>query len=476
MRHCRSRPRRRVVWCAPAGRERRGRRATAGGSPRAALGPVALESSSANPASSQRSPDLSTGADCNSARRGGGASAMVKAGDLVVGQKVDRAAGAPSAPEVTVVMATWSRAAGGRLEPALTASSRRPSRNGSSSSSTTARRMERKRSCASSSGATAASSTSVTSATAGCRACGQRGHRVARGGGGVSVRRRTRGRWRPRIMVAAGQRSRRGGQSSARRGCAPRRHGQVLPAAPVDMLTLSFRKPHRQQAVMVPRELFARHGLYDPNGWRCVATDWDLWLRLARFVLSSAVDVMGVGVSVLADEAAVGALFRSTCRSSASAGDPAQSAAAAGRWRDYGVDATSIAGVRGLRTAARGLDERTAAVSPAAGGVSRELVAEAAAAPASLASASDAAAVAGDEGLVLPRSRCVPPHYDTRARARTGLPKMYYRPLLELRSDMGGGERAAADGAQRRSSPACECCARQWRRACRRLLPRRRPC
>ena len=48
----------------------------------------------------------------------------------------------------------------------------------------------------------------------------------------------------------------------------------VLPQAPVDMLTLSFRNRIANNSVLVPRELFARHGMYDPHVAMRRLTDW----------------------------------------------------------------------------------------------------------------------------------------------------------------------------------------------------------
>ena len=57
-----------------------------------------------------------------------------------------------------------------------------------------------------------------------------------------------------------------------------------LPDAPVNLLTLSYANLLASNALVAPRALFERYGMYDCHVAMRSHCDWDLWLRLARHV------------------------------------------------------------------------------------------------------------------------------------------------------------------------------------------------
>jgi glycosyltransferase involved in cell wall biosynthesis len=119
-----------------------------------------------------------------------------------------------------------------------------------------------------------------------------------------------------------------------------------LPDAPVHLLTLSFENRLANNSVLVPRELFDRHGMYDPHVGMRRLCDWDLWLRLARHVPFLGVERRVAVATVATDAVSLGAtvpfelpLFR------ALQSIPRDALLTPGRWRDYPVDGARIGDV-----------------------------------------------------------------------------------------------------------------------------------
>jgi glycosyltransferase involved in cell wall biosynthesis len=119
-----------------------------------------------------------------------------------------------------------------------------------------------------------------------------------------------------------------------------------LPDAPVHLLTLSFENRIANNSVLVSRELFDRHGLYDPHVAMRRLCDWDLWLRLARHAPFLGIERRVAVTTVATDAVSLGAtvpfelpLFR------ALSSIPRDSLLTPGRWRDYEVDGARLGGV-----------------------------------------------------------------------------------------------------------------------------------
>jgi glycosyltransferase involved in cell wall biosynthesis len=119
-----------------------------------------------------------------------------------------------------------------------------------------------------------------------------------------------------------------------------------LPDAPVHLLTLSFENRIANNAVLVPRALFERHGLYDCQVGMRRLCDWDLWLRLARHVPFLGIERRVSRVAVASDAVSLGAtvpfelpLFRFLHAI------PRDALLTPGRWRDYAVDGARIGDV-----------------------------------------------------------------------------------------------------------------------------------
>jgi glycosyltransferase involved in cell wall biosynthesis len=116
-----------------------------------------------------------------------------------------------------------------------------------------------------------------------------------------------------------------------------------LPDAPVHLLTLSFENRLANNAVLVPRELFDRHGMYDPHVGMRRLCDWDLWLRLTRHAPFLGIERRVSTVTVASDAVSLGVtvpfelpLFRLL------QSIPRDALLTPGRWRDYEVDGARI--------------------------------------------------------------------------------------------------------------------------------------
>ncbi len=119
-----------------------------------------------------------------------------------------------------------------------------------------------------------------------------------------------------------------------------------LPDVPVHLLTLSFENRLANNSVLVPRALFDRHGLYDCHVGMRRLCDWDLWLRLARHAPFLGIERRVSRVAVASDAVSLGAtvpfelpLFRFLHAI------PRDALLTPGRWRDYAVDGARIGDV-----------------------------------------------------------------------------------------------------------------------------------
>jgi glycosyltransferase involved in cell wall biosynthesis len=130
-----------------------------------------------------------------------------------------------------------------------------------------------------------------------------------------------------------------------------------LPEGGVDPITLHERNRFANNSVLVPRQLFVRHGMYDPHIGMRRLCDWDLWLRLVRHVSFVVLDdivsdvfegVSGsIGLTVPYDVA----LFRFLN------GIARDHLLTPERWRDYPVDALRIGDVEATGELGRRLYE-----------------------------------------------------------------------------------------------------------------------
>ncbi len=265
--------------------------------------------------------------------------------DLVADRRVFRRAGAPAAPEVSVVLPTWRRNAGGRLRRAL--------------ESVLSQSFADLELIVVDDGSTDGTEELVRALqTADPRIVHVRhelnsGLPALRVNEGIEL---ARGRfvafqfdddeWLDGALEALVERAR-----SARGPAVV--HGSALlsgpgwtrelPDAPVHLLTLSFENRIANNSVLVPRALFDQYGMLDPHVAMRRLCDWDLWLRLARHVPFLGVERRVSEVAVASDEASLGVtvpfevpLFRFL------QAIPRDHLLTPDRWRDYEVDAARI--------------------------------------------------------------------------------------------------------------------------------------
>ncbi len=274
---------------------------------------------------------------------------MLSVRDLLADQRIFRAAGAPAAPEVSVVLPTYHRNAGGGLRRAL--------------ESVLSQSFTDLELIVVDDGSTDGSRDLVLAVQAADPRvvyvrhdlnCGLPALRVNEG---IEI---ARGRsiafqfdddeWLEGALEALVERGR---SADAANGPAvifgaARLEGasgwsRELPDAPVHLLTLSFENRLANNAVLVPRVLFDRHGLYDPHVGMRRLCDWDLWLRLARHAPFLGIERRVSTVTVASDAVSLGVtvpfelpLFRFLHAI------PRDGLLTPGRWRDYEVDGARI--------------------------------------------------------------------------------------------------------------------------------------
>jgi glycosyltransferase involved in cell wall biosynthesis len=118
-----------------------------------------------------------------------------------------------------------------------------------------------------------------------------------------------------------------------------------LPAVELSLVTLYEQNRLANNAVLVPREIFDRHGMYDCHIGMRRLSDWDLWLRLIKHVPFVAIDEVitdvhegrpgALGLTVPWDLP----LFRFLHDV------PRDALLTPACWRDYSVDALRVGGV-----------------------------------------------------------------------------------------------------------------------------------
>jgi glycosyltransferase involved in cell wall biosynthesis len=276
---------------------------------------------------------------------------MLRVRDLLAGQRVHRAPGAPEAPEVSVVLPTWRRNAGGVLGRAL--------------ESVLSQSFADFELIVVDDGSADGSRETVLAAQAADPRlvhvrhelnCGLPALRVNEG---IEL---ARGRWiafqfdddewMEGALEALVERARLADGNAVVFGESllegPGWPARTLPPPDVEvhLLTLSFENRIANNSVLVPRAVFDRHGMYDPHAAMRRICDWDLWLRLARHVPFLKVDRRVSRVTVASDGSALGTtipfelpLFRFL------QSIPRDRLLTPARWRDYPVDASRIAGV-----------------------------------------------------------------------------------------------------------------------------------
>lgn len=119
-----------------------------------------------------------------------------------------------------------------------------------------------------------------------------------------------------------------------------------LPREPIDLPAITRRNDIANNAVLVPRSLFARCGLYDPHVGMRRLCDWDLWLRVLRWVPVLLVDRLVSRVLNASDATAIevtAPLDLPLCRFLMSV--PREAALGLDRWRECEVDSTTVAGI-----------------------------------------------------------------------------------------------------------------------------------
>ena len=276
---------------------------------------------------------------------------MLRVRDLVAGRRVHRAPGAPEAPEVSVVLPTWRRNAGGVLRRAL--------------ESVLSQSFADFELIVVDDGSTDGTRDTVLAAQAADPRivyvrhdlnCGLPAVRVNEG---IEL---ARGRWiafqfdddewMEGALEALAGRARSAPEPGVVFGESllegPGWPARTLPPPDVEvhLLTLSFENRIANNSVLVPRAVFDRYGMYDPHAAMRRVCDWDLWLRLSRHVPFLKVDRRVSRVVVASDGSALGTtvpfelpLFRFL------QSIPRDRLLTPARWREYEVDASRIAGV-----------------------------------------------------------------------------------------------------------------------------------
>jgi glycosyltransferase involved in cell wall biosynthesis len=363
---------------------------------------------------------------------------MLRVRDLVAGQRVHRAPGAPETPEVSVVLPTWRRNAGGVLRRAL--------------QSVLSQSFADFELIVVDDGSTDGTQGTVLAAQAADPRivyvrhdlnCGLPAVRVNEG---IEL---ARGRWiafqfdddewMEGALEALVERTRPAEENAVVFGESllegPGWPARTLPPPDVEvhLLTLSFENRIANNSVLVPRAVFDRYGMYDPHAAMRRVCDWDLWLRLARHVPFLKVDRRVSRAVVASDGAALGVtvpfelpLFRFL------QSIPRDRLLTPARWREYPVDTSRIAGVE-VPGALRERLERCH-VAPWQRRV-RHAFPHLAPSPAA---GTQAPLLFTMDSFYGSFEMCMG-KYDLTSYAREGV-KMYYQPLLQVES---GGERDA---------------------------------
>jgi len=116
----------------------------------------------------------------------------------------------------------------------------------------------------------------------------------------------------------------------------------ILPLVDLNLVNLYEQNRLANNAVLLPRHLLERHGMFDCHIGMRRLCDWDLWLRLLRHVPFVVIDTV-VSDVVEGNQGAIGrtvpwdlTLFRFLHDI------PRDGALSPGRWRDYSVDSLAV--------------------------------------------------------------------------------------------------------------------------------------